>query len=67
MMARQNRKTFLHRGFTTSVLAGRDTRTLRVWCPRAAVPESAMNKPGKTPLFPRTGQSKVRNWSSGAH
>ena len=28
----------------TSVLAGCDTRTLRVWCPRAAVPGSTKNK-----------------------
>ena len=27
------------------------------------VPGSAKNKAGKTPLVPRTGQSKVRNWS----
>ena len=36
-ITRQNRKTLLHRGLTTSVLAGCDTRTLRVWCPCAAV------------------------------
>ena len=34
----------------------------------AAAPGSAMNKAGKTPLVPRTDQSKVRKWSSrGAH
>ena len=49
-MTRQNRKTLLHRSLTTSVLAGCDTRTLRVWCPRAAAPGSAMSKAGKTPL-----------------
>ena len=59
-MTRQNRKTFLHKGFTTRVLAVRDTRMLRVWCPRAAAPVSATNKAGKTPLVPRTGQSTVR-------
>ena len=37
-MTRQNGKTLLHRGLTTNVFAGRDTRTLRVWCLRAAAP-----------------------------
>ena len=60
-MARQNGKTLLHRDLTTSVIAGCDTRTLRVWCPRAAAPGSATNKTGKTPLVQRTGQSIVRN------
>ena len=42
---------------TTSELAGCDSKTLRVWCPRAAAPGSALNKAGKTPLVPQTGQS----------
>ena len=32
---RKQTKTLLHRDFATSVLALRDTRTLRVWCPQA--------------------------------
>ena len=32
------RKTFLHRGLTTTVLAGSNTWALCVWCPRAAAP-----------------------------
>ena len=58
---RQYYKTLIHRGLTTSVLAGCDTRTLRVWCPRAAAPGSAMNKAEETPLVPQAGQ--WRNWS----
>ena len=50
-------KTLIHRGFTTSELAGCDSKTLRVWCPRAAATGSSMNKAGKTPLVSQTGQS----------
>ena len=50
-------KTLIHRGFITSELAGCDSKALRVWCPRAVAPGSAMNKAGKTPLVPQTGQS----------
>ena len=40
-MSRRHEPT---RGLTTSVLAGRDTRTLRVWCPHAAAPGFVKNK-----------------------
>ena len=67
-ITRQNRKTLLHRGLTTSVLAGCDTRTWRVWCPRAAAPGSTKEKVEKTPLVPRDRSinQTVRNWSRSA-
>ena len=49
----RERKTLLHRGLTTTVLAGSNTWALCVWCPRAAAPGSTKEKVEKTPLVPR--------------
>ena len=65
---RGERKTLLHRGFTTTVLAGSNTWALCVWCPRAAAPGSTEEKVENTPLVPRDRSinQTVRNWSSSA-
>ena len=68
MRRRGERKTLLHRGLTTTMLAGSNTWALCVWCPRAASPGSTKEQVEKTPPVPqdRSINQTVRNWSSSA-
>ena len=56
MRRREDRKTLLHKGLTTTVPAGSNTWALCVWCPRTRR-QGLPRKAGKTPLVPQTGQS----------